>query len=258
MKTKGRAPAPGRQEPLFLHQRILVEIQDKILSGQWPVGRRIPFEHELMKQYQCSRMTVSKVLTRLAQAGLIERRRKAGSFVRRPQSQSAVLDIPDVKTEVIARGLPYHHQILKRRKRRSSRAEGELFGKDGVVPVLEIECLHMAGKRPFCLEHRVINLLAVPEATNESFEEHSPGTWLLRQVPWTLAEHHIRAAAATPEMAAALQIKARSSCLIVERTTRSMDVTITFVRLAYPGDMHQLVASFTPIAAVPGAPPRRP
>ena len=31
----------------------------------------------------------------LAGAGLIERRRKAGSFVRRPHSQSAVLDIPE-------------------------------------------------------------------------------------------------------------------------------------------------------------------
>ena len=40
-------------------------------------------------------MTVSKALTELARAGLIERRRKAGSFVARPQRQSALLEIRD-------------------------------------------------------------------------------------------------------------------------------------------------------------------
>ncbi|MGC4029254.1 MAG: histidine utilization repressor [Steroidobacteraceae bacterium] len=233
-----------------LHQRILADIQGRILSGQWPAGRRIPFEHELMKQYQCSRMTVSKVLTRLAQAGLIERRRKAGSFVRRPHSQSAVLDIPDIKAEVAALGLPYRHEILRRRRRRSLRAEYELFGS-GTLSVLEVHCLHMAGRRPFCLEQRAINLLAVPEAADEPFEELAPGAWLLRRVPWTLAEHHIRAAAASPRVAAALKIKSGAPCLIVERTTRGIEPTITFVRLTYPGDLHQLVASFAPLAAVP-------
>src|SRR5690606_12709385 len=97
-------PEPGAdadaKAPVSLHQRILTDIQDRILSGEWPPGHRIPFEHELTAQYRCSRMTVSKVLTQLASARMIERRRKAGSFVSRPHSQSAVLEIPDIKTEV--------------------------------------------------------------------------------------------------------------------------------------------------------------
>ena len=30
-----------------LHQRILSDISEKILSGAWAPGHRIPFEHEL-------------------------------------------------------------------------------------------------------------------------------------------------------------------------------------------------------------------
>ena len=41
-------------------------------------------------------MTVNKALSELAQADLIERRRRAGSFVRRPQHRSAVLKIADI------------------------------------------------------------------------------------------------------------------------------------------------------------------
>ncbi|WP_411196868.1 GntR family transcriptional regulator, partial [Rhizobium sp.] len=52
-----------------LHQRILSEIEGRIVSGEWPPGHRIPFEVDLATQYDCSRMTVNKVLTQLAKAG---------------------------------------------------------------------------------------------------------------------------------------------------------------------------------------------
>lgn len=246
-----RAPARKREAPVYLHQRILSDIQNKILSGDWAVGTRIPVEHELMKQYRCSRMTVSKVLTRLAQAGMIERHRKVGSFVGRPHSQSAVLDIPDIKAEVTALGLPYSFEVVTRLKRRSTRDDRTLLNTDDSMPLLEIVCRHMAGPQPFCLEHRLINLTAVPEAASESFTELSPGAWLLRRVPWMLAEHRIRAAAAEPEAAASLRIKPKTPCLIVERITRGRDCVITFVRLHYPGNLHELVASFTPLASLP-------
>lgn len=253
MTTTTAARGRGRAEPaqVSLHERILSDIQGKILSGEWEVGRRIPIELELMKQYRCSRMTVSKVLTRLAQAGLIERHRKTGSFVGRPHSQSAVLDIPDIKAEVAALGLPYRFEILERKKRKSSRDEKAMFGKVGAVRLVELTCLHIAGTQPFCLEQRVINLEAVPEAGDETFEDLSPGAWLLRRVPWRVAEHRIRAAAPPPEVVAILKIKAKTPCLVVERLTRGADSVITFVRLTYPGNLHELVASFTPFASLP-------
>lgn len=235
-----------------LHQRILADIQGNILSGRWQPGHRIPVEMELQAQYGCSRMTVSKVLAQLAQAGVIERRRKAGSFVRRPQSQSAVLSIHDIKTEVEALGLPYRFEILERHKRRASKEDLALLGMDEPVTVLELLCRHFAQDQPFCLEHRLINLHAVPAAAAETFVEISPGAWLLQQVPWNTAEHRIRAAGAEAEDAARLKVKSGTPCLIVERTTRSLDAPITFVRLTYPGNLHELIATFTSLS--PSAP----
>ena len=67
-------PAPGGEAdaPAALHQRIRTDIEAKILSGDLGPGDRIPFEHELTAQYGCSRMTVSKAISALAEAGLIE------------------------------------------------------------------------------------------------------------------------------------------------------------------------------------------
>ena len=64
---------------MTLNQRIRGDIERRIHSGEWPPGHRIPSEHELTLAYGCSRMTVNKALGALAEAGMIERRRRAGS-----------------------------------------------------------------------------------------------------------------------------------------------------------------------------------
>lgn len=229
-----------------LHRRIIADIEARILSGEWPPGWRIPFEHELTAQYGCSRMTVNKALTQLAGAGLIERRRKAGSFVTRPHSQSAVLEIPDVKAEVAALGLPYRFAIVARAKRRATRADRARFAVEAGAWILALTCRHDAAQRPFCLEERLINLSAAPDAADEPFVELSPGAWLVRRVPWTRAEHRISAAAARGAIAAALEVAEGTPCLAVERRTWSGEAPVTQVRVTYPGEAHELVARFTP------------
>ena len=232
-----------------LHRRILSDISEKILSGTWPPGHRIPFEHELSTEYQCSRMTVNKALSQLAKAGLIERRRRSGSFVRRPQSQAAILEIHDIRIEVEALGLPYRYQRSARVKRRSSAADGDLLGLGAAGPLLVLECLHFAGKRPFCHEARLISLDAVPEADDETFMERAPGPWLVERVPWSAAEHRISAIAANRHIATALDIAAGAACLVVERRTWSAEQPVTHVRFVYPAESHALVARFTPAQA---------
>jgi GntR family histidine utilization transcriptional repressor len=234
------------KDNISLHQRILTDIADKILSGEWPPGYRIPFEHELMAQYRCSRMTVSKVLTHLANADMIERRRKAGSFVARPHSQSAVLEIPDIKAEVSALGLPYSFDLLIRRRRKSSQADRTALDLKAPGPVLELVCCHYAGRQPFCFEERLINLTAVPEAGEENFAAQPPGVWLMSHIPWTAAEHRIQAIEASAAAAAALKLASGKPCLVIERRTWSSDHTVTFVRLTYPGALHELIARFAP------------
>jgi GntR family histidine utilization transcriptional repressor len=240
------ARAPRAERGGSLHRRILADIEARILSGEWPPGRRIPFEHELTAQYGCSRMTVSKALTQLAGAGLIERRRKAGSFVTRPHSQSAVLEIPDVKAEVAALGAPYRFAIVARSKRRSTRADRARFAVGANAWILALTCRHDAAQRPFCLEDRLISLSAAPDAADEPFVELSPGAWLVRRVPWTRAEHRISAAAARGEIARVLKVADGTPCLVVERRTWGGEAPVTQVRMTYPGEAHELVARFTP------------
>jgi GntR family transcriptional regulator, histidine utilization repressor len=229
-----------------LHKSILSDIEQRILSGRWPPGHRIPSELELTDTYGCSRMTVNKVLTELVRAGMVKRRRKAGSFVIRPPSRSVVLEIHDIRAEVKAIGQPYRFEILERKQRKSTQADATALGLDKVGLVLELVTLHYAGANPFCLEHRLINLAAVPTVADADFVEKSPGAWLVHHVPWTSAEHRIKAASAGTELAPVLNVKRSTPCLVIERRTWIGGKPVTFVRLTYPGEAHELVATFSP------------
>ena len=241
-----KTPMGSSKTPGSLHQRILGDIEQRIVSGEWPPGHRIPSEHELADIYQCSRMTVNKVLTQLARASMVERRRKAGSFVMRSQSRSAVLEIQDIRAEVLALGLPYRYELVSLKKRRSLRADMEALELDIAGPVIELRSLHYSGALPFCLEHRLINLSAVPQAAVETFKDAPPGAWLVSHVPWTSAEHRIRAGASDAVMASLLKVECGSPCLIIQRRTWIGASPVTHVRLAYPGEDHELVAHFSP------------
>ena len=229
-----------------IHERIRSDIEGRILSGAWPPGHRVPFEHELSAEYSCSRMTVNKALSALAGAGFIERRRKAGSFVTRPPSRSAVLEIPDIMAEVLALGAAYRFEVLRRSRRRATRADSGHLEGIAAAPVLELLCRHWAGDRPFCLEERLINLKQSPEAEQEPFEAVAPGPWLLAQAPWTAAEHRIRARTLGAVHGELLEAPKETPCLSIERRTWSGATPVTFVRLTYPGERHELVARFSP------------
>lgn len=237
-----------------LYQRIRTDIESRIVSGEWGPGHRIPFEHELMAEYGCARMTVNKALSKLAEAGLIERRRRLGSFVARPAAPSAVLAIPDIKAEVLGRGVTYRYELLMRRKRAANPADREALAVLQGAAVLALRCRHFAGTRPFALEERRVAIAEVPNIEAVDFRANPPGTWLLEHIPWSAAEHRIRAAGADRRVAALLSVPQGSPCLVVERRTWRQSAFITAVRTWFPSDLQTLITRFTPGAATATAP----
>jgi GntR family transcriptional regulator, histidine utilization repressor len=230
-----------------LHTRILGDIRQRILSGRWRPGHRIPIEHELSQTYACSRMTVNKALTELARVGLIERRRRAGSFVSTPpRLQSALLDIRDLKDEVEASGLTYSVERLQRQRRMATVTDCRRLELVTPVEIVAVTCRHSGSGQPYCLEERIISLAVVPAARDESFQGTAPGPWLVAHVPWTSAEHRISAAPADARVARRLDIPLAAACLVVERITWRGNDAVTHVRFVYPGAARELIARFEP------------
>lgn len=68
-----------------LYHQLMQRIADDIEKGTYPVGSRIPPEHELEDAYQVSRVTVRRALAELTSEGLLERKQGKGTFVSTPR-----------------------------------------------------------------------------------------------------------------------------------------------------------------------------
>lgn len=229
-------------KPIPLHERIRSEIETAILDGRLRPGDRIPKETELMEAYGCARMTVNKALSALAATGMVERRKRAGSFVARPRTQSMVLDVPDLGAEIESRGQTYDWRLLRR-----TRVEGEAT-RDGPLntqsPVLVVEGIHLADGQPLAHETREINLGIVPAIADADLTHTPPGTWLIANVPWTEAENRISALGCGPQVARALGIAAGAPCLVLDRHTWRGNDMVTHVRQHYVAGLYEFVARF--------------
>ncbi len=224
-----------------LYDQIRRAIAQKITRRDWRPGDRVPFESELCGSLNVSRMTVNKAMQALADDGLIVRKRKAGSFVAAQENVQAPLTIARIEDEVAASGRTYGYELLSRAP---AIAATEL--NTGKAKALRVLCRHLADGEPMALEERFINLRTVPQASEETFDELPPGSWLLSHVPWSEAEHAISAVAASKDVAGHLGIRPGTACLQVERRTWAEGSTVTFVRLIYPGDQRTLVGRFQP------------
>ena len=231
--------------PTTLHARIRAEVEARILSGEWKPGDRLPTETELMARYGCSRMTVNKAMASLAATGLISRNRRAGTVVARPRMHAAVLNIPDIRADIEARGARYGYRPLLDELRPPCcvhlGAEGHHLGQSRFV-----RSVHLADDSPVLIEDRHIFLDAVPGAATADFRSEPPGPWLLGHVPWTEAEHRIAAIAADAVVARALEVDLGMPCLLVERRTWRAEDTLTIARQVFRGDAFDLTARFGP------------
>ena len=68
-----------------LYHQLMQRIREDINGGIYPVGSRIPPEHELEESYHVSRVTVRRALQELTAEGLLERKQGKGTFVSVPR-----------------------------------------------------------------------------------------------------------------------------------------------------------------------------
>jgi GntR family histidine utilization transcriptional repressor len=66
------------------------------------------------------------------------------------------LEIPDITADVTARGQDYALKLLSRKRRKPAgrRPDEQKLAADGKL--LALRCLHMANRRPFAPEERLI------------------------------------------------------------------------------------------------------
>lgn len=208
-------------------------VRGRIHARDWPPGAAIPNEADLATELGCARATVNRALRALAEEGLLERRRRAGTRVALRPVARATLEIPVIREEVEATGARYGYRLIGREVAPGEADDGEWSLGD--VPALRVVALHEADGAPWAVETRSVSLVAVPDVVEEPFDRTGPNEWLLERVPYT----HGRIAfdAVTAEAKAGLLACAAGAPLLrMRRLTWDGERPITSVELRHaPG-----------------------
>jgi GntR family transcriptional regulator len=80
------------QSPQPLYRQLALELANGIAAGQYGYGERIPSEPALAALHKIGRPTVRQATELLVRKGLVERRRGAGTYVKRVEPQVSLFD----------------------------------------------------------------------------------------------------------------------------------------------------------------------
>ncbi|MCZ4281409.1 GntR family transcriptional regulator [Kiloniella laminariae] len=217
-------------------QTIKAEVMRRIVERVWLPGDQIPNEVDLAEEFGCARATVNRALREVAEAGLVERRRKAGTRVALNPTRKATLEIPITRLEVEQRGWRWRHVILEREETLPPAVVTTRLGLSDKIPMLHVRTLHYADNSPFLYEDRWVNISAIEAIRSVNFQSIDANEWLVQNAPFTRGDITFSAANATELEAELLEAKKGAAIFVIDRTTWNGDIPVTLVRLAYaPG-----------------------
>lgn len=221
------------QDPINNWQAVQDEVLRRIHRRDWTPGELIPNEVDLAREFGCARATVNRALRTLAENGILDRRRKAGTRVALHPVGKATLDIPVIRHEIEAKGLVYDYALVEHSFGVPPLAMGQQMKVAVQTDLLHVKALHLGSGAPYVIEDRWINHHKVPGARTTPFTAISANEWLLANAPYTHGDISFSACNATPDEARLLDTSPGDALFKVERTTFDHDTAITSVTLSY-------------------------
>lgn len=214
---------------------IRAEVLRRIRARDWAPGALIPGEEALAAEFGVARATVNRALRDLAGAGLLERRRKAGTRVALLPVRRATVEIPVIRQVIEARGQAYSFRLLAMESAAPPVPVAGQLGWEPQAQKLYLETLHLAGGKPYAHETRWLEPAVLPDP-HPDFAAVSANEWLVTHVAYATGDIAFSAESADPREAEVLGTAAGAAVFVTERTTFSATAAITFVRLVHaPG-----------------------
>ena len=212
---------------------IANEVRRRIVEREWHQGDRIPDEADLAIEFDAARATVNKALQLLADEGLLDRRRRAGTRVAINPVRKATFTISVVREQVEQAGMAYSYRVVAHRR---SPIPPEIATRTGLQEgevLVQMRAIHYADGQPFQLEDRWMNPRAAPGLDNVDFWQLNANEWLVRNVPYIRAELTFSAENASRRDTRLLQTQPGQALLVMHRTTWNNLGPITTVRVAF-------------------------
>lgn len=208
-----------------------------------PAGELLPSERVLAERYGVARMTVRAEIDRMAAEGLVNRRRREGTFVAAPklvQSESVASFSHDMRS----RGMVPGARVLSTAIDLPTPYVAGRLGVGAESLVLQIVRVRTADGEPMALERANLPVDRFPglhkvDLTDASLWAELERRWRVRVES---SEHRVSAVLPRQDEAEILGVSATQPCFAIEALSRDGDgVPIEHGRSLYRGDRYELL-----------------
>jgi GntR family histidine utilization transcriptional repressor len=227
-----------------LYQQIKESILDKIRSGSWMPGLKIPSEHNLVADLGISRMTVHRALRELTRDGYLDRVHGLGTFVSEPPSVASLIELRNIADEIQSQGKTHRAKLHTLRETTASKDIAKRMEIKPGTRVFHIILIHYQDEIPIQIENRYLNPAWAPEFMQVDFEHTTPGEYLIQLFQPDEMEHVVQAILPDKPMCKMLAIDATEPCLRMQRRTWKQGAVVTLVTFTYPGSRYDLAARY--------------
>lgn len=124
-----------------LYMQLREEIKDKIVTGEYKPGDKIPTEEELCRQYAISRSVCRQAIMELVSEGYLERKQKKGTIVKQNRHTGFFKEIISFNAEMQRSGYSPRSVILHSEFTSCPEKIASLMGVQTGQPVIHIDRL---------------------------------------------------------------------------------------------------------------------
>ena len=234
----------SKAAPEPLYQQIKKIIQQRIASGEWIAGQKLPSENDLVVALDVSRMTINRALRELTQEGLIKRVHGLGSFVAEAPRHASLIELQDIALEIEHSGKRHSSKVLQLGPIDAPAEIAAQMELDAGNQLFLLRAVHYQDDLPIQLETRYVNPAAMPDFVQQDFTRVTATAYLLQQFKPDEMEHRVRAVMPDRASRKLLMMSAEQPCLQLTRRTWKKDRVVTHVTLTYPGDRYELGARY--------------
>ena len=144
--------AVHRQSPYRLHFQVEHDIRQRIESGVWRPGDRLPSEQELSDLYGASRITIRQALGKIASDGLVSREVGRGTFVRDSKQSQGVRLTASFTEEMMQLGFDITTRVLVQTIEVATAAIATSLGVSEGASVHRVDRLRLTEGKPLAIQ----------------------------------------------------------------------------------------------------------
>nr|WP_194300974.1 histidine utilization repressor [Acetobacter oeni] len=236
----------GKDKPAARYEQVKLYITERIETGEWGVGQRLPSESELVERLGVSRMTVHRALRELSVDGLVTRAQGVGTFVAEPPKRVELLELRDIAEDIASNGHTHTTRIITLDTIRADANLATTFEQRPGARLFHSVIVHYEDDTPLQVEERFVSPHFAPHYPEQDFTETHPHRHLNAIARPEEIEHVVFAVTPNADICDLLELDEPEACLQLMRRTWVEGRVVMKGIFTYSGSRFSFVGRYRP------------